>query len=101
MYQTPCQVWIKRAEWEIGSQRRPVNMKAGPNGVIEHLWMPLLTIFGPGSLVVQAPREGRGRLVMEVLVSDDSATLTRIIAMMRDRLDSAQREFANAFRMRR
>lgn len=101
IYQTPCQVWIKRAEWDIGGRRQPANMKAGPNGLLEHLWMPLLTVFGPGSLVVQAPKEGKGRLILEILVMDDSATLTRIIAMMRDRLGSVQREFANAFRMRR
>lgn len=102
-FQTPCQVWIRRAVWRSGGKEKSILMKAGPNGILEDLGMRRLTVFGHGSLMIQAPPQGgKAQLEIEFLVQNGPNTLNVVIAMLREHMTQVKRDaFAEAFRMRR
>lgn len=102
-FQTPCQVWIRKAVWHFDGKEKNVAMKAGPNGILEDFGMRRLTVFGHGSCMIQMPQQtGKARIELEVVVQNGQNTLNVVIAMMREHMAQVKRDaLAEAFRMRR
>ena len=91
-YQTPCQIWIKKAVWIMDGEEKAAPLNPGPNGVIENLGLLRLTIFGPGPLLTRAPaKSGQAEFEIEFMVQSNPAVLSNVVGMLRGRLEQARR----------
>jgi hypothetical protein len=102
-YQTPCQIWIRKAVWHTGNSERRAILGPGPNGALDDLFgMKRLTIFGPHALMVQgAPGAGPIEFEMEFKVITGQAVLNDLVNMLRARLEQTRRATASPYGMGR
>lgn len=78
-YQGPCQIWLRKVAWNIDGRQVPAGLRPGPNGNLENLGALRLTIFGPGSLMVQMPPEGTGELELEFMYTAGEVALMNVV----------------------
>ncbi len=100
-YQTPCQIWIKKAVWIMDGEEKPAPLNPGPNGVMtrvlqgnaqENLGLLRLTIFGPGPLLTRAPaKSGKAEFEIEFMLQSNPVVLAQMLGMIRGRLEEARR----------
>lgn len=93
-YQTPCQIWIRKAVWRSDGEERPAAIQPGPSGSLEDLGLMRLSVFGPGPLITKSP--GKGGLVefeIEFLVQFSPVVLTNLVGMLRTSLEKARRGY--------
>src|SRR6185436_1263626 len=78
-YQSPCQVWIRRAAWIVDGVPKKATLRATQNGMLEQVYgLTLLTVFGPDTLVVETPTDN-ATLELEMFVQADRDVLTNLI----------------------
>jgi hypothetical protein len=91
-YQTPCQIWIRKAVWIVDGEEKAAPLNPGPNGVMENLGLLRLTIFGPGPLLTRTPaKPGKAEFEIEFMVQSNPSVLTNVVGMLRARLEQARR----------
>lgn len=91
-YQTPCQIWIRKAVWNTEGEQKAAALNPGPNGVIENLGLLRLTVFGPGPILTRAlAKSGHAEFEIEFMVQSNSTVLSNVVAMLRGRLEQARR----------
>jgi len=91
LYQTPCQIWIRKAVWVVDGVEHPAPIGPGPNGVIEDLFgRKRLTIFGPGPAFTQMPASSPATFEMEFQVQSGPAILNTVVSMLRSRIDQVK-----------
>jgi hypothetical protein len=96
-YQTPCQIWIRKAVWNFSGESRVAALKPGPNGVMEDVsGMKRLTVFGPGPLLAQMPNGTPAEFEFEFMVQSGQIVLGTVVSMLRGGIEQAKRASAQA-----
>lgn len=78
LYHMPCEVWIRKAVWHVGSHQVPVELNAGTHGslTVTSGIRRLAVAFGPDQMFFQAPlQRGPFELELELLI-ETSARIT-------------------------
>ncbi|MEA2552585.1 MAG: hypothetical protein QOJ65_761 [Fimbriimonadaceae bacterium] len=91
-YQGPCQIWIRKATWYVNGVAQPAGLRPGPNGVIEDLNPLRLTVFGPGPLYVEAPKNGPAELELEFMFKSGEVVLTNVVDKVARKLIQARQK---------
>lgn len=97
-YQSACQIWIRKADWHVGSEQRQAPLSPGQGGVIESMGVQRLTVFGPGSLLTKSPNKpGEAEFEMEFLVQTDQSVMINVIGALRSKLEQLRRAAQPSF----
>ena len=91
-YQTPCQIWIRRAVWRVENEEKTAALQPGPNGFMENLGLLRLTVFGPGPLLTRTPaKPGEAEFEIELMVQSNPIVLSNVAGILRGGLEQARR----------
>lgn len=97
-YQSPCQIWIRKAAWHANGEEKMAGLSPGQGGVMENPGVLRLTVFGPGALLVKAPTPGgSAELELEFRVQTDQAVLTNVIGTLRGKIEQVRRGSGPSF----
>lgn len=94
LYQTPCHVWIRQANWIVDGKERKATLAPGPGGMLEDVMgMKRVTIFGPQPVYLQAPASAECEIEFEIdfLVQASQLFATNVVSILRSKLEQVRR----------